>query len=96
MDDMFATSLIILIALLSISLVIAFLRLYLGPNPPNRTVAFDLIALHAAGIMALFAVLRDAAVMLDAVIITAVLGFLGTVMIALYLDQTSHDDWRQR
>ena len=35
------------LVVLALSLLLCFVRLYLGPNPPNRTVAFDTIAIHA-------------------------------------------------
>jgi multisubunit Na+/H+ antiporter MnhF subunit len=54
---------------------------------PNRTVAFDTIAVHAVGIVALFAVRNDAEALLDVAIVTAVLGFLGTTMLARYLER---------
>ncbi len=88
----FAIGLEILIALLSISLVICFLRLYIGPDVPNRTVAFDVIAIHTVGIIALFAVRNQSPFLLDITIITGVLGFLGTVMFARYLEQSQRKD----
>ena len=84
----------VLIAVLCISLLIAFYRMYRGPNPPNRAVAFDLIAIHAVAIIVLFAVRSDAPVLLDAAIITAVLGFLGTMVLARYLERSDSEDWR--
>lgn len=83
-----------LIVVLCISLLIAFYRMYKGPNPPNRAVAFDLIAIHAVAVIALFAVRSDAPVLLDAAIITAVLGFLGTMVLARYLERSDGEDWR--
>jgi multisubunit Na+/H+ antiporter MnhF subunit len=93
-ETAFRIALELLIVLLCISLVICFMRLYMGPNPPNRVVAFDLIAIHAVGILALFAVRNDAQVLLDAAIITAVLGFLGTVMFSYFLEKSDGADWR--
>ena len=51
--------LMVLLSLLGLSLLLCFVRLYLGPNPPNRTVAFDTIAIHAVGIMALFTMIAS-------------------------------------
>ncbi|MEZ4584369.1 MAG: monovalent cation/H+ antiporter complex subunit F [Caldilineaceae bacterium] len=53
-----------LLVTLGISLLVCFVRLYRGPNPPNRAVAFDLIAIHAVGIIALFAVRTEARALL--------------------------------
>lgn len=76
-----------LLVLLSISLVICFVRLYRGPDVPDRTVAFDLISTHAVGLFALFALSSRSAELLDGAIVTAVLGFLGTLMLASYLER---------
>jgi multisubunit Na+/H+ antiporter MnhF subunit len=84
-----------LLTLLCVSLLICFIRLYVGPNPPNRTVAFDVIALHAVGIMALFAMRSNAVVLLDGALITAVLGFVGTMMLARYMERSDLQDWEQ-
>lgn len=84
---LFAIGLEILLILLSFSLVICFVRLYLGPDVPDRTVAFDLISTHAVGLFALFAVRTSARDLLDGAIVTAVLGFLGTMMLARYLER---------
>lgn len=85
----------LLLTVLGASLIICFVRLYRGPNPPNRTVAFDVIALHAVGMMALEAMRYHSPVLLDAAIVTAVLGFVGTVMLARYLEQSDPGDWEQ-
>ncbi len=61
----FHTALGILILLMAISLVICFIRLFIGPSLPNRTVAFDTIAVHAAGIIVLFAMLDEARALLS-------------------------------
>ncbi|NJN82509.1 MAG: cation transporter [Caldilineaceae bacterium] len=76
----------ILIAVVSVGLVLCAIRLLLGPNVPNRTVAFDVIAIHAVCLVVLFSVRIDSPFLLDVAIVTAVLGFLGTVMLARYLE----------
>ena len=77
-----------LIIALAVSLALCFVRLYLGPNVPNRTAAFDTIAIHAVGILALLSVRDAAPTLLDIAIVTAVLGFLGTTMLASYLERS--------
>jgi|LakMenEpi03Aug12_release.lakeMendotaPanAssembly.Ray.scaffolds.fasta_scaffold345192_2 multicomponent Na+:H+ antiporter subunit F len=89
---LFTTGIELLILILSISLALCFLRLYRGPDVPNRVVAFDLIAVHAVAIIALFAIEQGAMFLLDVTIITGVLGFLGTVMVARYLEQSKGEE----
>ena len=83
----------ILLGMLGISLLLSFIRLYRGPNPPNRTVAFDTIAIHAVAFIALFAMHSHAPVLLDAAIITVILGFVGTTILARYMERAELRDW---
>lgn len=84
----------VLITVLTISLLLCAWRLYRGPNTPNRTAAFDLIAVHAVGIFALEALRINSSDLLDGAIITAVLGFLGALMFARFLEQSDEKDWQ--
>ena len=77
-----------LMALVSLSMAICFGRLYMGPATPDRTVAFDLISVHAVGLLVLASMRFEDSVLLDAALITAILGFLGTVMFAHFIEQT--------
>jgi multisubunit Na+/H+ antiporter MnhF subunit len=88
----FSLGIEILLTLLSISLFICFVRLYIGPDVPDRTVAFDLIATHAVGIFALYAIRSNARELLDDTLVIILLGFLGTVMLARYLERRAVGD----
>ncbi len=92
MSDLFIMGLNLLLWLLSISLAVCFIRLYVGPDVPNRTVAFDVIAIHAVAIIAIFAIRIQAPFLADITIVTSVLGFLSTVMLARYLEQSEQED----
>lgn len=94
--ELYQLSLLVLMTLLSVSLLLCFGRLLRGPNLPNRTVAFDLISIHAVGIFVLFAVNSHSYVLLEGAIVTAVLGFLGTMMFARALERHPHSRWLER
>ncbi len=89
----FDSVLAILILVMTISLGICFIRLFIGPNVPNRTVAFDTISVHAVGIIVLFAVRDNAPSLLSVAMVTAVLGFLGTTILARYLERSAEEGW---
>ncbi len=95
-NDLFELSLVVLMTLLTFSLLLCFGRLLRGPKLPDRTVAFDLISIHAVGIFLLFAVNSHSYVLLEGAIITAVLGFLGTMMFARALERYPHVRWLER
>jgi multicomponent Na+:H+ antiporter subunit F len=83
----FQTGIDVLLTTLTLSIALCFIRLFLGPTIPNRNVAFDSISIHAVAILALYAIRIGAQSILDAALVVAVLGFLGTTMMARYLER---------
>lgn len=83
----FDTGIEVLLVMLTLSFVLGFIRLIKGPDVPNRVLAFDLVALQAVGIVALIAIRHGAPMLLDIGMVAAVLGFVGTVLLARYLEQ---------
>ncbi len=76
-----------LMLVLSLSMAVAVWRLLRGPSIPDRAAAFDLIMIHLVGLIALFALTSGQLVLLDAVIVVAVIGFLGTVALARFIEE---------
>ena len=89
----FAQGMDALTVILTVSILICFIRLYVGPDLPNRTVAFDTIAVHAVGIIALFAMRHNSPALLSVATVTVVLGFLGTTMLARYIEKAADVGW---
>ena len=73
--------------MLTLSVVLAFVRLLRGPSLPDRVVAFDLMTSLAVGIMALYSIATEETVFLDVAIVLALISFLGTVAFARYLER---------
>ena len=73
--------------MVTLSVVLAFIRLLRGPSLPDRVVAFDLMTSVAVGIMALYSIATEETVFLDVAIVLALISFLGTVAFARYLEQ---------
>ncbi len=84
----FESGIEILMIVVSLSMAVCFARLYVGPTTPDRTVAFDLISVHAVGLLVLASMRFEDSVLLDAALITAILGFLGTVMFAHFVEES--------
>jgi multicomponent Na+:H+ antiporter subunit F len=72
---------------LSLSLGATVWRLLRGPSIPDRATAFDMIMIHLVGLIAMFVVTTGQLVLLDAVIVVSVLGFLGTVALARFIEE---------
>jgi len=82
----FTASLMALV-MLSVALLLAFVRLVRGPSLPDRVVALDLISILGAGVTAVYAIVTEQAVFLDVAIILALIAFLGTVAFARYIEK---------
>lgn len=78
----------ITMALLSAALLLAFLRLWRGPSLPDRVIALDLILTIGVGFVAAYAIANQQPVFLEALLILVLIGFLGTVAFAYYLERS--------
>lgn len=75
--------------MLMLAIVLAFIRLVLGPSLPDRVVALDLITVLAVAFSALFAIAADEPAFLDVAIALALIAFLATVAFARYAERRS-------
>ena len=75
----------IVLAMLAISLLLAFIRLLRGPSLPDRVIALDLLSTLAVGIIVVYAIATGEPVILDVAIVLALVTFLGTIAFAYYV-----------
>ena len=79
------------LALLGAALLIAFVRLVKGPTLPDRIVAMDLFGMVVVGLIVVLAGASRVRATLDAAIVIALVGFLGTIAYATYVER---GDWQ--
>jgi multicomponent Na+:H+ antiporter subunit F len=77
----------IVLTMLAMSLVISFVRLLRGPTLADRIVAVDLIGVLAVGLIVVSAAATGVQAFLDAAIVIALIGFVGTVAYARYVER---------
>jgi len=77
----------LVLPLLSVAVLLTFVRLVRGPSLPDRVVALDLLSTLGIGVIAAYAIATDQPVFLDVASILALVTFLGTVAFAYYLEQ---------
>jgi len=82
---------LIVLPLLSLTLILGFIRLLIGPTLPDRIIAFDLIAAASAGIIVVVAIASNHSVLLDAASVWAIVSFLSVIGFAYYIEK-----WRGR
>ena len=77
----------IVLAVLCVSMLVALLRMTIGPALQDRVVALDLIAALAVGVIVTVAAGTGQRALLDAAVVIALVGFLGTVAYAWYVEK---------
>jgi multicomponent Na+:H+ antiporter subunit F len=75
------------LATLGVALVVAFIRLVKGPTLPDRVVAMDLIGVLVVGLIVVLAAWTGVRATLDAAVVIALIGFVGTVAYATYVER---------
>jgi multicomponent Na+:H+ antiporter subunit F len=76
----------IALATLGLALLIALIRLVKGPTLPDRIVAMDLLGVLVVGLIVVLAGSTGVRATLDAAIVIALVGFLGTIAYATYVE----------
>ena len=77
----------ITLATLGVALIVTFIRLVMGPTLPDRVVAMDLIGVLVVGLIVVLAGRSGVRATLDAAIVIALVGFLGTIAYATYVER---------
>ena len=72
---------------LGVALLLAFVRLVKGPTLPDRIVAMDLFGMLIVGLIVVLAASSGVPATLDAAIVIALIGFLGTVAYATSVER---------
>lgn len=77
----------VILPLLALATLLVLARLLRGPTLPDRVVALDLLSILGLGLCAALAVATGQALLLDVALVTALVGFLGTVAFASYVER---------
>ncbi|MEZ4733195.1 MAG: cation:proton antiporter [Caldilineaceae bacterium] len=77
----------LIIPLLVVAMAMAFARLYRGPHLLDRVIALDMMIVIGIGISGAHAIATGATALLDIALVFALLGFLGTVAFATYVER---------
>ena len=73
--------------LLSGAFILGFIRLIVGPTLPDRIIAFELISVASAGIIAVSAIVTRQAVLLDVASAWAIVSFLSVIGFSYYIEK---------
>ena len=77
----------VIFPILTISVILVFIRLFKGPEVVDRVIALDLIITIGIGLITTYSIRSGQAIFLDVAMILALIAFLGTIAFAFYLDK---------
>ncbi|QFT62161.1 K+/H+ antiporter subunit F [Roseivivax sp. THAF30] len=83
-ESFFEWCLLIAIASVAVSQVLAMVRLVKGPNTGDRILALDTMVINAIGLIMLLGVAEGSEVYFEGALIFAMLGFVSTVAYARF------------
>lgn len=76
---------IICMCMISLAMLMNLLRLFRGPDMPDRILALDTLYLNAIALLILLGLLLGSNLYFEAALLIAVIGFVGTVAVSKYL-----------
>lgn len=82
----------IILPVLALSVLLVFVRFFLGPGISDRVVALDLLITIGIGIIAVYSIMSGKAAFLDIAMILALIAFLGTVAFSYYLEKREKNE----
>lgn len=86
---MITIALNITIALIALAVILNVYRLVRGPDAPDRVLALDTLYINAIALILLLDIQLGTRLYLEAALLIAVMGFIGTVTLAKYLKRGS-------
>lgn len=89
---MFDIVILLSFVFLSLGLLLATVRLLVGPTLPDRVVALELIASMTVGYILLYSVAYDTPQFIDVAIVLALTSFMAAVGFARYLERGGQRD----
>lgn len=75
------------LALMTLALCLAFVRLFLGPSLPDRVVALELFSSIIVGIIGVVSIATDVPSLLDVAIVMALMAFMAAIGFARFLER---------
>ena len=75
----------IVLVLIGISFLVNLYRVFKGPSAIDRTLALDNISTNVVAFLIIFAIRYNTRNFIDAMMVIAILSFVGTVAVAKYL-----------
>lgn len=84
---MIASMLTISVILFALTILVAVIRIILGPSLPDRVVALDVIGVNLIATIAVVSVILNTKAFLEAILILGILSFIGTIAFSKFIER---------
>ncbi|MDV6378485.1 Na(+)/H(+) antiporter subunit F1 [Sporosarcina sp. GW1-11] len=84
---MIAGMLMISVILFALTILVAVIRIILGPSLPDRVVALDVIGVNLIATIAVVSVMMNTKAFLEAILILGILSFIGTIAFSKFIER---------
>ncbi|ARK24558.1 Na(+)/H(+) antiporter subunit F [Sporosarcina sp. P37] len=84
---MIAGMLTISVILFALTILVAVIRIILGPSSPDRVVALDVIGVNLIATIAVVSVILNTKAFLEAILILGILSFIGTIAFSKFIER---------
>lgn len=84
---MFDIVLQVSLTLTSFALILVLIRAIIGPSTSDRILALDTLGMMLIGIIGLVMMLQETVVYADIALVVAIIGFVGTIAMAKFLER---------
>jgi len=71
--------------LVSVALILSFIRLVMGPDLPDRILALDTLYINSIALLILLGINLSSTLYFEAALLIAVMGFIATLALSKYL-----------
>ena len=82
----------VILPILSIAILLLFVRFLIGPRIADRVIALDLLITTGIGIIAMYSIVTNQPTFLDIAMILALIAFLGTAAFSYYLEKRNRNE----
>jgi multicomponent Na+:H+ antiporter subunit F len=77
----------IAISITLLSIAITMVRFIKGPSSVDRIISFDVMSVSSIALIAFIAALNNRIIYIDVALVYGILGFLGVIVVARYLER---------
>ncbi|MDT8861450.1 Na(+)/H(+) antiporter subunit F1 [Alkalihalobacillus sp. MEB130] len=84
---MFHTILMIVLAVMSLSLFVCFIRTVIGPTMPDRIVALDAFGINLIGFIGILMIVQETLAYSEVILVISILAFIGTIALSKFIER---------